>query len=320
MLAHLSILFFSFCALIAILIQTNLVNDRPVETLHDKWASSSLGSKFMQFAGMAIHYRDEGNHDDPEPIFLLHGTSASLHTWDGWTLALLKDNRRIIRIDLPGFGLTGPIVNGTYDIKTYSAVISGFLNALDVPPVVLGGNSLGGCIAWRTALEYPTQVSRLILVDSSGYPMESSSIPIGFRMAQLNLLKPIMTRILPRAFVKASVQSVYHDASKVSEELVDRYYELTLRAGNRAALFERFRLIREGDQDARSFHLIKGIRQATLILWGAEDKLLLESAGRKFEKDIANSEYVVFDDLGHVPQEEDPARSVLPVLRFLRKM
>ena len=139
-------------------------------------------------------------------------------------------------------------------------------------------------------------------------------------MAQLNLLKPIMTRILPRAFVKASVQSVYHDASKVSEELVDRYYELTLRAGNRAALFERFRLIREGDQDARSFHLIKGIRQATLILWGAEDKLLLESAGRKFEKDIANSEYVVFDDLGHVPQEEDPARSVLPVLRFLRKM
>ena len=190
MLAHLSILFFSFCALIAILIQTNLVNDRPVETLHDKWASSSLGSKFMQFAGMAIHYRDEGNHDDPEPIFLLHGTSASLHTWDGWTLALLKDNRRIIRIDLPGFGLTGPIVNGTYDIKTYSAVISGFLNALDVPPVVLGGNSLGGCIAWRTALEYPTQVSRLILVDSSGYPMESSSIPIGFQWHNLIFSNP----------------------------------------------------------------------------------------------------------------------------------
>ena len=65
---------------------------------------------------MAVHLRDEGRRDDPMPLVLLHGTSASLHTWDGW-VAELGPGRRILRFDLPGFGLTGPFAGGDYTVR-----------------------------------------------------------------------------------------------------------------------------------------------------------------------------------------------------------
>lgn len=85
--------------------------DRPVDSLKARWAPAP--SQFITVQGMQVHLRDEGPKDDPEPIVLLHGTSASLHTWDGWVDAL-KGQRRVIRIDLPGFGLTGPAPDNDY--------------------------------------------------------------------------------------------------------------------------------------------------------------------------------------------------------------
>ena len=95
---------------------------------------------------------------------------------------------------------------------------------------------------------------------------------------------------------------------------MDRYYELTLRAGNRESLTQRIKL---RETDAQSAGLIATIGQPTLILWGAQDRLIPEPSGQRFHKDIAGSQYVVFDGLGHVPQEEDPQRSVAEVLKFL---
>jgi pimeloyl-ACP methyl ester carboxylesterase len=79
--------------------------DRPVAELTGRWAPPP--STFIDVKGLKVHVRDEGPRSDPAPIVLIHGTSASLHTWEGW-VAALKGQRRVITMDLPGFGLIGP--------------------------------------------------------------------------------------------------------------------------------------------------------------------------------------------------------------------
>lgn len=285
--------------------------DRPVDVLKPRWANPP--SQFMDLQGMQVHWRDEGPRDDPEPILLIHGTSASLHTWDGWVQAL-KADRRVVRMDLPGFGLSGPAPDGDYTMERYAHFIVQLMDRLNIQQAVLAGNSLGGGVAWRTAVMHPERVSRLVLVDSSGYPLQSTSVPLGFRLAQMAWLKPVIGQLLPRQMIDSSVRNVYADPSKVSPEVVDRYYELTLREGNRDSLTRRIQL---RETDAQYAGLIATIRQPTLILWGAQDRLITEASGQRFHRDIAGSRYVVLEGLGHVPQEEDPARSVAPVRLFL---
>ena len=163
--------------LIGLYVATAWAPELAVEELSPRFASPS--SAFLNVAGMKVHMRDEGPRDDPSPIVLLHGTAASLHTWDGWAEAL-KSSRRVIRFDLPGFGLTGPSPDRNYSIHNAIRLLIAMLDHLGIERAVLGGNSLGGVIAWRTAVEYPARVERLILVDSAGYPAESSSAPLVF--------------------------------------------------------------------------------------------------------------------------------------------
>ena len=288
----------------------NWAPDRPVEELKARWAPAP--SQFIELMGMQVHLRDEGPRDDAEPLLLLHGTSASLHTWEGW-VADLKRTRRVISVDLPGFGLTGPFPDGDYRIAHYTAFLDALLDRLQVPPVVVAGNSFGGQLAWELAVARPARVSRLILVDAAGYPRQSSSVPIGFRLAQVPALAPLMARLLPRRMIESSVQNVYGDPTRVTDELVERYYQLTLRAGNRQALVQRFQQAPAGGSQA----LIRQVRQPTLILWGGRDGLIAPANAERFKADIAGSRLVIFEQLGHVPQEEDPALTLPVVQGFL---
>lgn len=284
--------------------------DRPVDALKARWAGPP--SQFLDYQGQAVHFRDEGRRDDPAPIVLLHGTSASLHTWEGW-VTVLKSGRRVIRMDLPGFGLTGPGRENDYSIEAYTRFVLGFLDALGVQRFVLAGNSLGGEIAWQVAAAAPQRVERLVLVDAAGYAFTAMSMPLGFRMARMPVLSWLMQRTLPRAVIESSVRNVYGDPSRVTEALVDRYYELTLREGNRAALGRRFAQTRPGAGADR----IKTLQLPTLVLWGARDRLIPPEHARWFERDIAGSRVVMYENLGHVPHEEDPAATVADVRKFL---
>ena len=289
---------------------TSWAPDRDVESLKARWAPAP--SQFVDIMGMSVHVRDEGPRDDAEPIVLLHGTSASLHTWDGWTEAL-KGQRRVIRMDLPGFGLTGPMPDGNYRLTRYSEFVIALMDRLGVQKAVLAGNSFGGNLAWKVAVDHPERVSKLVLVDAAGYPYDAQSVPIGFKIAQIPALKPLMQNTLPRSMIDSSVRNVYGDPSKVTDELVDRYYELTLRAGNRAALGERFSQSPGGEFAQQ----IPSITQPTLILWGGQDRLIPPNNAEKFKQDIQGSRVVMFDALGHVPHEEDPAATVAAVQAFL---
>ncbi|MDP3107388.1 alpha/beta fold hydrolase [Hydrogenophaga sp.] len=287
----------------------NWAPDRPVESLKARWAAPP--SQFVRVGGMDVHLRDEGPREDPLPIVLVHGTSASLHTWDGW-VDTLKQRHRVIRVDLPGFGLTGPSPDGDYSLPAYARFIVQLMDRLNLQQVVLAGNSLGGAVAWKTAVDHPSRVARLVLVDAAGYPMEAQSIPLGFRLANIPALSPLLRNVLPRRLVESSVRNVYADPGKVTPELIDRYFELTLREGNRRALSDR---LRAGNEAFAA--QIAQIKQPTLVLWGAQDRLIPPTQAQYFARDIAGSQVRVFEGLGHVPHEEDPARTVAAVQAFL---
>ncbi|HUR40382.1 MAG TPA: alpha/beta fold hydrolase [Verrucomicrobiae bacterium] len=290
----------------------NRVPDRPVAELAARWAPPP--SRFEPIAGMNVHLRDEGPREDPLPIVLLHGTGASLHTWDGWVDAL-KGERRVVRFDLPGFGLTGPEPGANYSIENYARVTAAVLDHLGIQRCVLAGNSLGGYVAWATAVLHADRVDRLVLVDAGGYPYQSTSVPLGFRIARMPVLRTLMRDVLPRGVIRRSLQNVYGDPSKVTPELIDRYFDMTTREGNRLALRQRFAQTMPGVLAER----VPELKMPTLILWGGRDGLIPLSQGERFHREIAGSELRVFDALGHVPQEEDPATTVAALKDFLAR-
>ena len=300
----------------AVAVALSRAPDRTAQTLVARWALPP--SEFIDVKGQWVHVRDEGPRDDPAPLLLLHGTGASLHTWDGWAAALTP-RKRVIRIDLPGFGLTGPF-SGEYtpdDYRgdTYARFVLDLLDVLRVPRAVIGGNSLGGEVAWRAVSLAPQRFDKLILVDATGYAFTPDEIPLGLQIARIPLLNRLGEHLLPRAVVTASVRSVYGDPARISEELAERYFELTLREGNRRAMRLQLQQREMGEHADR----IKALALPTLVLWGGRDRLVPPDSAQRFISDIPGARLVMFDTLGHVPHEEDPARTAAAVAQFLEK-
>jgi pimeloyl-ACP methyl ester carboxylesterase len=285
--------------------------DISLEDLKAKYAP--VPSSFISVDGMDVHFRDEGDATDSIPIVLIHGTGSSLHTYNDWTSKLIMDHR-VVRMDLPGYGLTGPFPHRDYSIDNYVLFLKHFLETLGIKSCVLAGNSLGGRLAWNFTAEYPNMVEKLILIDASGYPSKAKSTPLAFKIAQTPIIKNIFTFITPRFIAKASVENVYEDKTKVTKKLVDRYFELTLREGNRQAFIDRFRI----PSDTNSHKKIKLIAQRTLILWGEQDKLIPLKMAYQFHNDLANDTLVILKDVGHIPMEESPVQSLAPVIAFLK--
>lgn len=290
-------------------------NDIPLAELKDTYAPAP--SKFIQVNDVLVHYRDEGNRADSTPIVLIHGTAASLHTWEAWVKEL-KQTHRVISMDLPAYGLTGPNKTGDYSQEYYAQFMHHFLEKLDVKKCILGGNSLGGAIAWRYALNYPTEVSKLILIDAAGYPMESKSVPLAFQLAGVPVLNNIFQFITPRFILQKSIENVYADKTKVEPDLVDRYFNLALRAGNRQAFIERMSTFKTLLNDS-TYLQIKNIKTPTLILWGDKDLLIPLTVAENFHADLPNDTLVVLKNLGHTPMEENPKQSLQVLINFLGK-
>ncbi len=281
--------------------------DNPVGVLKEKYANEQ--SKFIEIRGMQVHYRDEGSG---MPVVLIHGTGASLHTWNDWAEELKKDYR-VIRLDLPAFGLTGPDSARDYTIPTYSDFLNDFLSALAIDSIYLGGNSLGGNVAWYYASEYPQKVRKLLLIDPLGYPSDRE-IPWIFTLAKIPVLNWIIRYMTPKSMIKDNLEQVYFDDSKITPKLVERYYDLTIREGNRQAFIDAAKTEMKDYSDRLS-----SITTPTLILWGKEDIWIPVSDGSKFLNSLPNAELIVFDNIGHVPMEESPAESLVPTKNFFEQ-
>ncbi|WP_405241263.1 alpha/beta fold hydrolase [Lentisalinibacter salinarum] len=284
--------------------------DRSVESLTERYRVT--GSQFLEFDGMSAHVAVEGSGP---ALVLLHGTGASLHTWNGWAEALAGDFR-IVRMDLPGFGLTGPHPAGDYSIGAYVRFVDAVTRRLGIDDFHLAGNSLGGRIAWNYAVAHPERVNRLLLVDASGYPLRRTPSLI-FRLAALPGIGDALAKLTPRILYRRSLEEVYADDSLVDEALVDRYFELSLREGNREAFLQRVRAASRSARDDPAAALAQ-IGAPTLVQWGGQDEWIPPEHGRRFAEDIPDARLVVYDDLGHVPMEESPARTARDAREFLR--
>lgn len=273
--------------------------------LLDKYTNDA--SRFMVIDGMMVHYRDEGHGF---PIVMLHGAFSSLHTFDAW-VRLLKPYYRMVRLDLPGFGLTGPHPQDNYTIANHVRIINIWLNRLNIHSCYVIGSSLGGWLSWEFALRYPNRVQKMVLIDAAGF-LDQKSIPLPFRMARTPFVNKVIKFVVQKNILEQFVRQVYHDQSKVTATLIDRYYDLFTRDGNPEAFLH---LVNDKHKD-NTRHL-KTITTPTLVLWGAEDRWVPLEYGYRFKAELPNSRLVLYKNVGHLPMEEVPDISLRETNRFL---
>ncbi len=290
---------------LVVLLLVSVRTDVPLDELKPKYAGGA--SRFTKIDGVDIHYRDEGQGS---PLVLIHGSSSSLHTWDGW-VAKLSPHHRIVRLDLPGYGLTGPATDKDYTALRYAKVVVGLLDQLGVAQADVAGNSLGGRVALTLALEHPSRVRRLVLVDAAG--LGGQRLPTIFRLAGVPVLNGLLRWVTPRAVIRANVNEVYGDTGRVTDSVVDRYYDMTRREGNRQATIDRFSHLSDPDLDGR----LREIHLPVLLEWGERDVWIPIAFAHRMQEGIAGSKLVTYPDGGHVPMEELPELTAGDAERFL---
>lgn len=287
--------------------------DIPVATLKAKYASPA--SQFIEVSpGTTIHVRDEGPRDGFS-VVLVHGSNASLHTWEPWVARLTAKGYRVITLDLPAHGLSGPTPEGLYTSAAYVGIVEKLVDRLGLTRFALGGNSMGGGVAWRYAVAHPERLTALILIDASGKPMpKGSSPPIGFRLARIPVARDILATVTPRSLIDSSFKQSVSNQAIATPAMIDRYWELLLYPGNRRATVQRFGQYSGDDGMAAK---LKGLTVPTLIIWGREDRLIPVSVAAWFNQQIPGSRVTILDGIGHIPMEEAPERSLAPVLELL---
>ncbi|WP_371365052.1 alpha/beta fold hydrolase [Pseudomonas sp. QL9] len=287
----------------------------PLDALIARYASPEAGSRFIEVDGFQIHYRDEGSHDKPV-LVMVHGVMASLHTWDGW-VAELGRHFRIVRLDVPGFGLTGAGRDREYSGERLVRVFAQFLDRLGLDRVSIAGNSLGGYIAWNYAAQHPQRVERLILVDPAGYYMQK--VPLMIASAVLPGAGLLMPAWMPRALVAQGIKEVYGDARRIQPGVVDRYYDISRRPGNRRAMIDIFRVLVKANREElpTAPERVALIKAPTLLMWGERDRWISPRHVPLWQRDLPGIEVKTYAGVGHVPMEEIPEESAADALRFL---
>lgn len=284
--------------------------DRDVESLTAKYAN--LESEFVTLDnGLTVHMRDQGP-DDGEVLVFVHGSSASLHTWEPW-ISLLKDRYRAISITLAGHGLTGPHPNHDYSMVGQAKLVREVLEKRAIERYTIIGSSMGGFIAWVHTILYPASVDRLVLIGSSGFPHDSAP-SLTFKLMSWPVTRDLLRYITPRSVVEDATKLAYHNSPVVDDALVDRYYELLLREGNRDATARRMAAPRDYSINER----LDEIGVPTLILWGKHDALVPVEDAAKFDEAIEQSKVIIYDELGHIPFEEAPELTIPDFEAFLR--
>ncbi|PHR91763.1 MAG: alpha/beta hydrolase [Robiginitomaculum sp.] len=263
--------------------------------------------RVLEMDGLHVRYRDEGKADAPV-LVLIHGFSHSLEGWDGLS-AGLTDTYRVVRMDLPGHGLTGPDARARYSNADTVVFVEQFLDALDIKNATLVGSSLGGLVAWRLAQTHPERVDKLVLIAPGGYSINGvTEVPAPVP----DMAKYYFTQA-PMVAVSAANKALYSDPSKLSEARIIQIQHMMTREGNGEAMLLR----------AASFTLpeptadLADVQAPTLLLWGDKDAMVPVAHGEKFVSAMPTAQLIVYENIGHVPHEEIPVQMATDILRFL---
>lgn len=263
---------------------------------------------YLSVGGMRLRVRDTGPHDAPS-IILLHGFGASLDTWEPWAKSL-SARFRVIRFDLPGFGLTGADPTGDYTDARSMQILLGLMDQLGLDRAGIIGNSLGGRIAWNFAALHPDRVSHLVLVAPDGFA--SPGFEYG-KATDIPLMMQALPFVAPRSMLRANLAGAYARPELLSETTVTRYRDMMLAPGVRPAILSRMSQTILSDPAP----ILADIQTPTLLLWGESDGMIPITNAADYLRLMPNATLVRLPNTGHLPFEEDPAGSLPPVERFL---
>ena len=268
---------------------------------------SRAGTYPVKVGEQSVFVQDSGPKDAPS-LVLLHGFGASLQTWDAWADELEKD-RRVVRIDVPGFGLSGPAANNDYSDAADVARLLALLDQLGLQQVALGGHSMGGRIAWNFAVAHPERVSHLILVSPDGFPDPNSTSENTYKVSPM---LGLMQFSLPAWALKMGVAPAYGDDKLLTPETLRRYQDMLRAPGVRSAVIERMRQSRNIDP----VPLLQSLKMLVLLVWGEKDAFIPISNAQDYLKAIPQATLVSVPLAGHVVHEEAPMASVQAVQAF----
>jgi pimeloyl-ACP methyl ester carboxylesterase len=284
--------------------------DLPRAELEARYAGPP--SEFVDLMGLRLHVRDSAPQAGPERpvVLMLHGFGGSLHTWEAWATGLAATHR-VIRIDLPGAGLTGADPSGDYSDERGIALLSALLTQRGVARATVLGHSMGGRLAWRYAAAEPARVDRLVLVAPDGFA--SPGFEYG-KAPDVGLVAKAMQFALPKAVLRWSLAPAYANPEAVmTDELVTRYHALMLAPGVRPAIIARMQQLNLLPPPP----LLRTIQAPTLLLWGEADRMIPVVNAQDYLRDLPQARLVVLPGVGHVPQEENPSAGLAAVQAFL---
>tara|TARA_B100000029_G_scaffold484258_1_gene536259 strand:- start:792 stop:1703 length:912 start_codon:yes stop_codon:yes gene_type:complete len=283
-----------------------------VEGLIAKYGSPP--SQFITLSsGAIVHLRDEGDSEAP-PIVLIHGHSEDLHTWDQLAKHLVG-SFRVIRFDLRRHGLTGPATDNEYRIENYVSDLSMVIEHLGIDRFILVGHSMGGRISVKYTMGNPERVSSLILISASGAPRkENTPQPMALRLMRNPLGRFLVKRIWSRNMAKKSLVDMVFDESSITDEEIDRMWELSKYPGSMDAMFREFAET-WGDFNPSE---MGGITTNALLIWGEGDTICPESMGEWYDSHLPNSTMVRLPNIGHNPHFECPGRCFDEISSWLR--
>ncbi|MFH1810812.1 MAG: alpha/beta hydrolase [Pseudomonadota bacterium] len=272
----------------------------------------TVQDRFVNLDGVKHHYREwPGPGRD---IFLQHGFGSSTYTWEWLAPQLNAAGYHVWALDLRGFGWSDKPQDAAYDPRALLADMHHFLDDKGLRDLILIGHSLGGGLAWMTAVERPDLVQRLVLIDAAGY---TGSVPAVIHLASWPLADQQMELVFGRWAVRWVLGEVYQQDSLLTDDRVDAYYDRLRTRGMLHAQAELSRSLLDETMHRMS-QRIPEVQQPTLILWGAHDIWLPPEQGQRFHQDIAGSRLQVLDCCGHMPQEESPEEVARLILDFLR--
>ncbi|KUR70792.1 hydrolase [Novosphingobium fuchskuhlense] len=264
--------------------------------------------EYLHVRGQRMRVLDSGQRGAPA-LILLHGFGSSLDTWEPWAKAL-SARYRVVRLDLPGFGLTGPDTTCDYSDARTLLVLEGLMNRLGIARATLIGNSLGGRFAWEFAARYPLRVDKLVLISPDGFA--SPGFDYG-KAPEVPFVMNLMPWVGARALIRDNLAPAWAHPEALPDSVVDRYRDMLLAPGVRRAILDRTRQTILVDPALR----LRSITAPTLILWGEEDQMIPVRNAEDYLRLMPHARLVRLPGMGHVPFEESPAGSLPPLARFL---
>jgi pimeloyl-ACP methyl ester carboxylesterase len=291
--------------------------DIPYETLAAQYENAQ--SRYVDLpSGVRMHYREQGV-DGPK-LLLIHGYSSSLETWEPW-VERLGDEYRLISIDLPGHGLTQAPAVYSPSIEAFTDLVEEFAQTQGLTQFAIAGNSMGGNIAWQYTLAHPERIDALILVDASGFPEAGDAQqnePLAFKLLRNPAARTVIRDLDITSLVREGLQKSFSDPAIADETMVTRYVNFARAPGHRDILLTL--QADRADRQQATAELLDGIDRPTLIIWGDTDNLIPASHAQLFHNAIANSEVLVLEQAGHLPQEEAADLSADTVREFLYRV